>query len=189
MRVSNRKYKHPLPTGTLPIRSSDVPLFSGVIGSRSPAGFVLPPPETPASLSPFLRGGVPFFATHLRASHRNVPSGGPKPDEYQSPGIATPSCSSPARELDRTAVEVAEFLAHLFKREPEGKKRSAASTGRLSVRSSSRSVAIIRAHPSTAASAVSRGEGLRRAAGASAPSAVRKRSGPSRAWSFTEVTA
>jgi hypothetical protein len=30
--------------------------------------------------------------------------------------------SSPAGEFDRTAVEVAEFLAHLFEREPEGKK-------------------------------------------------------------------
>jgi biotin operon repressor len=49
-------------------RSSDIPLFSGAIGSRSSAGLVLPPPETPASLSPSLRGGVHFFATHLRTS-------------------------------------------------------------------------------------------------------------------------
>ena len=54
-------------------------------------------------------------------------------------------------ELDRTAVEVAEFLAHLFEREPEGKRRSAALTGRLSVRPSSRASS----HSSKAASAVS----------------------------------
>jgi hypothetical protein len=117
-----RKYRRPLPMGALPIRSSDVPLFSGVIGSRSSAGLVLPPPETPASLSPSLRGGASFFATHLRTSHRNLLSGGPKPDECQSPRIATASHSSAARELDRTAVEVPEFVAHLFEREPEGKQ-------------------------------------------------------------------
>jgi hypothetical protein len=38
--------------------------------------------------------------------------------------IATASHSylSAARQLDRTAVEVAEFVAHLFEREPEGKQ-------------------------------------------------------------------
>jgi hypothetical protein len=32
------------------------------------------------------------------------------------------SHSPPERELDRTAVEVAEFVAHLFEREPDGKE-------------------------------------------------------------------
>jgi hypothetical protein len=35
MRMPNRKYRRPLPMDALPIRSSDVPLFSGVIGWRS----------------------------------------------------------------------------------------------------------------------------------------------------------
>ena len=87
----------------------------------SSAGFLLPRPKRWPSLSPSLRGGVPFFATHLRTSPRNLPSGGPKPDESRLPRIATDS-HSPARELNRTAVEVAEILAHLFEREPEGKK-------------------------------------------------------------------
>jgi hypothetical protein len=35
----------PLPMGAPPIRSSDIPLFSGAIGSLSTAGFVLPRPK------------------------------------------------------------------------------------------------------------------------------------------------
>jgi hypothetical protein len=35
----------PLPTGAPPIRSSDIPLFSGAIGWPSTAGFVLPRPK------------------------------------------------------------------------------------------------------------------------------------------------
>src|SRR5580704_3056487 len=60
--------------GALPIRSSDIQLFIRAIGLRPPAGSLLPPPETPASLSPSLRGGVLFFATHLRTSHGNLAS-------------------------------------------------------------------------------------------------------------------
>jgi hypothetical protein len=102
-------------------RSSDIPLFSGAIGSPSTAGFVLPARNGGLTEPlPSRRGS--FFATHLRTSHLNLPSGGAKPNECQQPRIATASHSSPAGELDRTAVEVAEFLAHLFEREPEGKK-------------------------------------------------------------------
>jgi hypothetical protein len=118
----NRKYRAPSTNGRpvyplvrySALQRSDRLAFTGQL---SP-----PPPKTLASLSPSLRGGVPLFATHLRTSHRNLPSGGPKPDESRSPRIATASHSSPARELDRTAVEFAEILAHLFEREPEGKK-------------------------------------------------------------------
>jgi hypothetical protein len=107
--------------GAPPIRSSDIPLFSGAIGSPSTAGFVLPARNGGLTEPlPSRRGS--FFATHLRTSHLNLPSGGAKPNECQQPRIATASHSSPAGELDRTAVEVAEFLAHLFEREPEGKK-------------------------------------------------------------------
>src|ERR1700733_14610153 len=59
----------PLPMGALPIRSSDIRLLSGAIGSHSSAGFVLP--RQNAGLTeplPSRRGS--FFATHLRTCRR-----------------------------------------------------------------------------------------------------------------------
>ena len=56
------------------------------VGRLSP-----PPAQTPASLSPSLRGGVPFFAPHLRTSHGNLASGGRSPMNVSRLGSRRPA--------------------------------------------------------------------------------------------------
>jgi hypothetical protein len=152
VRVPNRKYRAPATNGgpAYPLvrysalQRSDRLAFNGRLCP--------PPPETPASLSPSLRGGVPF--SQLICGRRTGTC-----------RRATASHSSPAGELDCTPVEVAEFLAHLFEREPEDKK----SLRGVDWQTERQTLVAKRGdHPAHSSKAASAASGSRRAASASA---------------------